>query len=320
MLGAIGVDSLEALFADIPESVRLDRELELPLGRSEQEVYEHLAALAGRNRSTEEEITFVGAGMYDHYVPALIDTLLGRSEFLTPYTPYQPEISQGGLQVMFEFQTAISELHGPAGGERLGVRGAERRGGGRLPGEARDAPHEARGEPRPPPTLARRAGHARGGLRHAGGRGAARRRRRDRRRGARRGGGRRHRRGVRAAAELSRDGGGRGRAGRGRQAHRRAARVRRRPDTRSAFSSRRASSGPTSAWARGSRSGTGSTSAGRRSASSPPTTASSARCRAGSRARRATSTGGAGSCSRSRRASSTSAVRRPPTTSAPRRR
>jgi glycine dehydrogenase subunit 1 len=112
MLGAIGVDSLEGLFADIPESVRLGREIDLPPGRSEQEVYEHLAALARRNRSAEEEITFLGAGMYDNYVPALIDTLLSRSEFLTPYTPYQPEISQGGLQVMFEFQTAISELTG----------------------------------------------------------------------------------------------------------------------------------------------------------------------------------------------------------------
>jgi glycine dehydrogenase subunit 1 len=112
MLGAIGADSLEDLFADIPESVRLDREIDLPPGASEQEVYEHLASLASRNRSTEEEITFLGAGMYDHYVPSLVDTLLSRSEFLTPYTPYQPEISQGGLQVMFEFQTAISELTG----------------------------------------------------------------------------------------------------------------------------------------------------------------------------------------------------------------
>src|SRR5688500_14779765 len=110
MLGAIGADSLEDLFADIPEPVRLGRELDLPPGRSEQEVYEHLAALAGRIRSAEEEVTFLGAGMYDHYVPALVDTLLSRSEFLTPYTPYQPEVSPGGLQVMFEFQTATSEL------------------------------------------------------------------------------------------------------------------------------------------------------------------------------------------------------------------
>jgi glycine dehydrogenase subunit 1 len=79
---------------------------------SEQDVYRHLLDLAARNTSAEDEITFLGAGMYDHYVPALIDMLLGRSEFLTPYTPYQPEISQGGLQVMFEYQTAISELTG----------------------------------------------------------------------------------------------------------------------------------------------------------------------------------------------------------------
>jgi glycine dehydrogenase subunit 1 len=112
MLGAIGVGSVEELFADIPESVRLDREIDLPPGLSEQEVYEHLAALAARNRHADAEVGFLGAGMYDHYVPALIDNLLSRSEFLTPYTPYQPEISQGGLQVMFEFQTAISELTG----------------------------------------------------------------------------------------------------------------------------------------------------------------------------------------------------------------
>ena len=112
MLGAIGVGSIEDLFADIPASVRLDREIDLPPGLSEQEVHDHLAALAARNRHADAEVSFLGAGMYDHYVPALIDNLLSRSEFLTPYTPYQPEISQGGLQVMFEFQTAISELTG----------------------------------------------------------------------------------------------------------------------------------------------------------------------------------------------------------------
>ena len=79
-------------------------------GQAEQDVYAHLRQLAARNVSAEDEISFLGAGMYDHYVPALIDMLMERSEFLTPYTPYQPEISQGGLQVMFEYQTAISEL------------------------------------------------------------------------------------------------------------------------------------------------------------------------------------------------------------------
>ena len=112
MLDAIGVDSLEELFEDIPREVRLGRELELPPGKSEQEVTDHLSALAARNRDADDEVTFVGAGMYDHYVPALVESITQRSEFLTPYTPYQPEISQGGLQVMFEFQTAISELTG----------------------------------------------------------------------------------------------------------------------------------------------------------------------------------------------------------------
>ncbi len=112
MLATIGVSSIEELFADIPEGLRLRRELALDAGLSEQEVYEELRALAARNISTEDELSFLGAGMYDHYIPSLIDSIILRSEFLTPYTPYQPEISQGGLQAMFEYQTAISELTG----------------------------------------------------------------------------------------------------------------------------------------------------------------------------------------------------------------
>jgi glycine dehydrogenase subunit 1 len=113
MLAAIGVGSVAELFErQIPEAVRLRRALDLPPGLPEQEVYEHLRALAARNVSAEEELTFLGAGMYDHYVPALVDMLMERSEFLTPYTPYQPEVSQGGLQVMFEYQTAVCELTG----------------------------------------------------------------------------------------------------------------------------------------------------------------------------------------------------------------
>jgi glycine cleavage system P protein (glycine dehydrogenase) subunit 1 len=112
MLAAVGVSSIEELFADIPPGVRLGRELDLLDGKSETEVFDELAALAARNSNADTELTFLGAGMYDHYVPALVDAITQRSEFLTPYTPYQPEISQGGLQAMFEFQTAISELTG----------------------------------------------------------------------------------------------------------------------------------------------------------------------------------------------------------------
>ena len=112
MLAAIGVDSIDDLFADVPAGLRLSDGLRLDAGLSEQEVDAELRALAARNASTEDELSFLGAGMYDHYVPALIDSITSRSEFLTPYTPYQPEVSQGGLQAMFEYQTAISELTG----------------------------------------------------------------------------------------------------------------------------------------------------------------------------------------------------------------
>jgi glycine dehydrogenase subunit 1 len=112
MLATIGAGTVEELFSDIPESLRLRRPLGLDEGLSEQEVYGELRELASRNVSTEDEVSFLGGGMYDHYVPALIDSIILRSEFLTPYTPYQPEISQGGLQAMFEYQTAISELTG----------------------------------------------------------------------------------------------------------------------------------------------------------------------------------------------------------------
>jgi glycine dehydrogenase subunit 1 len=112
MLAKIGVQSVEELFGEIPTQLRLDRPLALDDGLSEQEVFEELRAMAARNVSTEDELSFLGAGMYDHYVPALIDSIILRSEFLTPYTPYQPEVSQGTLQAMFEYQTAISELTG----------------------------------------------------------------------------------------------------------------------------------------------------------------------------------------------------------------
>ena len=112
MLAAIGVDSIDELFAQIPDEVRLNRPLDLEDGMSESEVYRLLAGLADTNLDAERIPSFLGAGMYDHYVPAIVDAIISRSEFLTPYTPYQPEVSQGGLQVMFEFQTAMSEITG----------------------------------------------------------------------------------------------------------------------------------------------------------------------------------------------------------------
>src|SRR5436305_8441284 len=112
MLAAIGVESTDELFAQIPEDLRLRSELELGPGLSESDVFERLSGLASRNAHADQEACFIGAGMYDHYVPAIVDAITQRSEFLTPYTPYQPEVSQGGLQAMFEFQTAMSELTG----------------------------------------------------------------------------------------------------------------------------------------------------------------------------------------------------------------
>jgi glycine dehydrogenase subunit 1 len=112
MLATIGVGSVEELFRDIPEAVRMQGPLDIPDGKPEQEVYAYLRALAEKNVSTADEISFAGGGMYDHYIPALVEAIALRSEFLTPYTPYQPEVSQGTLQVMFEYQTAISELTG----------------------------------------------------------------------------------------------------------------------------------------------------------------------------------------------------------------
>jgi glycine dehydrogenase subunit 1 len=110
MLDALGLDSLDRLFDQIPASVRLDRPLDLPEGVSEMEVVEDLRRLAGRNRSADDLVCFAGGGAYDHYVPAVVWSLAGRSEFATSYTPYQPELSQGVLGVLFEYQSMICEL------------------------------------------------------------------------------------------------------------------------------------------------------------------------------------------------------------------
>jgi glycine dehydrogenase subunit 1 len=112
MLAAIGVETVDDLFHDIPAGVRLTGDLDLEPPLSEAELQRHLEQLAGRNVDTTSELSFLGAGIYDHYVPAVADAVLQRGEFLTAYTPYQPEMSQGVLQAIFEYQTVICELTG----------------------------------------------------------------------------------------------------------------------------------------------------------------------------------------------------------------
>jgi glycine dehydrogenase subunit 1 len=110
MLAAIGVETIDDLFADIPDEVRFHGELGLEPPLSEPELVAHLEELAARNAHVGSELSFLGAGMYDHYVPAVVDAVLARGELLTAYTPYQAEMSQGVLQAIFEYQTAMCEL------------------------------------------------------------------------------------------------------------------------------------------------------------------------------------------------------------------
>ena len=176
MLAAIGVDSIEALFDGIPAGVRLDGEIALPAGQPEQAVYAELRRLAERNVSTEDELCFLGAGMYDHYVPAIVDMLMSRSEFLTPYTPVPARGQPGRAAGHVRVPDGDLRAHRPAGLQRLGVRGPERRRRRRVPREARDeAPAPAR-QPRRAPAQPRDAAHARGRLRHDRRRDRARRR------------------------------------------------------------------------------------------------------------------------------------------------
>ena len=112
MLDAIGVDSIDALFDVIPESIRCQGELDLMPAQSELELQRNLAEMAANNRGAHNMPCFMGCGAYDHFYPVLIDQLISRGEFLTSYTPYQAEASQGSLQAFFEFQTQIARLTG----------------------------------------------------------------------------------------------------------------------------------------------------------------------------------------------------------------
>jgi len=112
MLNDLGINSVDELFTDIPKTVRFSGEMELPPPLSESEAVNHLAELADRNYHLQENPSFLGAGVYDHFVPAAVKHVLGRSEFYTSYTPYQAEVSQGLLQSIFEYQTMICQLTG----------------------------------------------------------------------------------------------------------------------------------------------------------------------------------------------------------------
>ncbi|MBN2260548.1 MAG: aminomethyl-transferring glycine dehydrogenase subunit GcvPA [Clostridiales bacterium] len=112
MLESMGINDIEELFIDIPEELKFKGELNLDLAKSEQEVMKYMSDMANKNQDLSQLTSFLGAGVYDHFVPSVIKHLASRSEFYTAYTPYQPEISQGTLQVIFEYQSMICELTG----------------------------------------------------------------------------------------------------------------------------------------------------------------------------------------------------------------
>jgi glycine dehydrogenase subunit 1 len=112
MLDVMGLHSIEQLFSDIPARVRLRRELALPPALSEWELMRDVRAMAAMNRTVLTHSSFLGSGAYEHYIPAVVDAIVSRGEFLTAYTPYQPEMSQGLLQALFEFQTLVGRLLG----------------------------------------------------------------------------------------------------------------------------------------------------------------------------------------------------------------
>lgn len=112
MLDAIGLSSVSELFTSVPSDVCLGRQLDIPLPLSEPELRRHGSEIAGRNQDIQSHPCFLGAGIYDHYIPATVSAITSRSEFYTSYTPYQPELSQGNLQAIFEFQTMVCRLTG----------------------------------------------------------------------------------------------------------------------------------------------------------------------------------------------------------------
>src|SRR5699024_7080122 len=135
MLDTIGIESTEELFTDIPEEIRFNREYYLKTTPSEYELKKELSALAAKNANLNEYTSFLGAGVYNHHLPSVVNHVISRSEFYTAYTPYQPEISQGELQAIFEFQTMICEL------TSMDVANASLYDGGTALGEAVNLSH-----------------------------------------------------------------------------------------------------------------------------------------------------------------------------------
>ncbi len=112
MLSTIGVHSIDDLFRDVPGDIRFDRLLELPAAMSEPQLRKHISELAAKNHTTEELVCFLGGGAYDHFIPSVVDAMISQGSFLTAYTPYQAEASQGSLQAFYEFQTMVCQLTG----------------------------------------------------------------------------------------------------------------------------------------------------------------------------------------------------------------
>src|SRR5499433_1957254 len=112
MLRAIGIDSIEELYRHIPQTLRNRAKIDLPEGLTELAVRRRLAELASTNATASDWSLFLGGGIYHHFIPSAVDAIISRSEFSTSYTPYQPEVSQGTLQALFEYQTLICQLTG----------------------------------------------------------------------------------------------------------------------------------------------------------------------------------------------------------------
>src|SRR5215212_7098370 len=112
MLGALGLDTIDELFDPIPADLQFRQRLNVPAPAPELELRRHFRELADRNEDASRRACFLGAGLYDHYVPSVVGTVIGRSEFYTAYTPYQPEMSQGTLQAIYEFQSLVAHLMG----------------------------------------------------------------------------------------------------------------------------------------------------------------------------------------------------------------